>query len=351
MFGPNIFGDCLATGKWHKRNTYTKNIRPHSRSWTARVQVLEKSFPRTPYHASQKYQRLILVDGQGTRVQATIFDRDIDLFANSLNILGHYYISNAMVKPIAEKHRIVNLPYQWIISTRTLENLIAAPFSLVPFCELEKHMDSASQVDIIAARIISFPWKTLKSETTFQEVLLIDQELKPIILTLWNEFLLMKEKKSIKSSKHNQSLLYHLSHKIFKHLSHKRCYSRNKCTTRVKKYKVSSTTLKVPSTTLMKDPNSVDVIQISTLLADDKNALSWWIKAFASITNYNHKFWYTGCNVCWRAIYADHDQTFTCRNCLGQEVAETRCRFLIEHVDPTGTIVATIFGKFAEKIF
>ncbi|KAL2904546.1 Capsid scaffolding protein [Bienertia sinuspersici] len=58
-----------------------------------------------------------------------------------------------------------------------------------------------------------------------------------------------------------------------------------------------------------------------------KNASSWWIKASASRTNYNKKFWYIGCNACWRAIYADHSQTFTCRSCSGQERVEGNIDF------------------------
>ncbi|KAL2925157.1 Replication protein A 70 kDa DNA-binding subunit B [Bienertia sinuspersici] len=311
-----------------QQNTYIKNISPHSRNWTARVRVLEKSFPRTPYHASQKYQRLIFVDGQGTRVQATIFGRDIDSFANSLNILGHYYISNAMVKPIAEKHRIVNHPYQWIISTRTpvseipeceaKENLIAAPLSLVPFCELEKYIDSASQVvsltNIVAAAIVSFPLKTLKSGTAFQEVLLIDQELKPKILTLWNEFA-SNEGEKISQIIQRQPIIVGMRLKVVS-FSGITLATRSSSTFLINiatpetnalqewllqnKEKIQSVinNSQAPSTTPMKNPNVADVIQISTLLADDKNASSWWIKASASITNYNQKFWYTGCNVC-----------------------------------------------------
>ncbi|KAL2933006.1 Replication protein A 70 kDa DNA-binding subunit B [Bienertia sinuspersici] len=261
-----------------------------------------------------------------------------------------------MVKPIAEKHRIVNHPYQWIITTRTpvseipesetKENLIAAPFSHVPFCELEKYMDSASQVDIVAAAIVSFPLKTLKSGTTFQEVLLIDQELKPKILTLWNEFA------SNEGEKISITLATRSSSTFLINIATPKTNALQELLQNEEKIQSVINKSQAPSTNPMKDPNVVDVIQISTLLADDKNASSWWIKASASITNYNQRFWYTGCNVCWRAIYADHGQTFTCRNCSGQErVAEARCRFFIELVDPTGTITATVFGKSAEKIF
>ncbi|KAL2944562.1 Replication protein A 70 kDa DNA-binding subunit B [Bienertia sinuspersici] len=280
-----------------------------------------------------------------------------------------------MVKPIAKKHRIVNHPYQWIISTRTLvsqipeseENLIAAPFSLVPFCELEKYMDSASQVDIVAATIVSFPLKTLKSGTTFQEVLLIDQELKPKILTLWNEFA-SNEGEKINQIIQAQPIILGMRLKVVSfngitlatrssstfliNIATPETNALQELLQNEEKIQSVTNNSRVPYTTPMKDPNVADVIQISILLADDKNASSWWIKASTSITNYNKKFWYIGCNVCWRAIYAEHGQTFTCRNCSGQErVAEARCRFLIELVDRTGTITATIFGKSAEKIF
>ncbi|KAL2894289.1 Replication protein A 70 kDa DNA-binding subunit B [Bienertia sinuspersici] len=293
---------------------------------------------------------------KGTRVQATIFGRDIDSFANSLNILGHYYISNAMVKPIVEKHRIVNHPYQWIISTRTpvseipksetKENLITTPFSLVPFYELKKIwtrylLTIVSLTDIVAASIVSFPLKTLKSGTTFQEVLLIDQELKPKILTLWNEFA------SNEGEKISITLATRSSSTFLINIATLETNALQELLQNEEKKQIVINNSQAPSTTPMKDQNVVDVIQISTLLADDKNASSWWIKTSASITNYNKIFWYTGCNVCWRAIYKDHGQTFTCRNCSGQE----RLPFFIELVDPTGTITARIFGKSAEKIF
>ncbi|KAL2905240.1 Replication protein A 70 kDa DNA-binding subunit B [Bienertia sinuspersici] len=285
-----------------QQNTYIKNISPHSTHCTARVRVLEKSFPRTPYHALQKYQRLIFVDGQIISTRT----------------------------PVSE-----------IPECEAKENLIAAPLSHVPFY-------------IVAAAIVSFPLKTLKSGTAFQEVyLLIKSKLKPKILTLWNEFA-SNEGEKISQIIQTQPIIVGMRLKVIS-FSGKilvpqtlplNCYCKMK-----KKYSVINNS-QAPSTTPMKDPNVANVIQISTLLADDKNASSWWIKASASITNYNQKFWYTGCNVCWRATYADHGQTFTCRNCSGQErVAEARCRFLIELVDSTGTITAMVFGKSAEKIF
>ncbi|XP_056689636.1 uncharacterized protein [Spinacia oleracea] len=102
----------------------------------------------------------------------------------------------------------------------------------------------------------------------------------------------------------------------------------------------------------MKEPTMEDVIPINSLLTAGKNTSSFWIKASAKIANFSQKFWYTGCNTCWRAIQADHGQTFNYRNCSGQErVVEARCRFSIELKDSPGAISATIFGKIAEEVF
>jgi len=56
---------------------------------------------------------------KGTRVQASIFGIDIELFANTLKVLHKYHISNAVVTPVEPMHRIVPHNYQWIINNRT----------------------------------------------------------------------------------------------------------------------------------------------------------------------------------------------------------------------------------------
>lgn len=56
---------------------------------------------------------------QGSKVQATIFGGDIDVFKNNLKLYHTYAISNSNVTPIEEIHRAVNNEYQWIISSRT----------------------------------------------------------------------------------------------------------------------------------------------------------------------------------------------------------------------------------------
>ncbi|KAH9605684.1 hypothetical protein KSS87_004920 [Heliosperma pusillum] len=92
------------------------------------------------------------------RVQATIFGKDIESLSNTLYTLGHYYVSNAIVRPIPEQHRIVNNKYQWTLSTKnpirevSEEELdgrvIAANFNIVSFSHLPQYVDSGTLIGI-----------------------------------------------------------------------------------------------------------------------------------------------------------------------------------------------------------
>ena len=86
---------------------------------------------------------------QGNRVQAVIFSRDIQLHEDTLIQARTYFITNALVKPIPTKLRLVDRNYQWIINTRTViedvsEDEISfhtTEYSFVPFDEFHKYID------------------------------------------------------------------------------------------------------------------------------------------------------------------------------------------------------------------
>ncbi|KNA23338.1 hypothetical protein SOVF_025630 isoform A [Spinacia oleracea] len=200
-------------------------------------------------------------------------------------------------------------------------------------------------------------------------MLIIDQELKPIMLTLWDDFASKEGQKIAQMiqtkpiiigmrlkvvSYHGTSLATRSSSTFLINISTPESEAlqewllQNEDKIQVLINKNSEAPL-APS---MKEPTADDIIPVNSLITAAKNTSSFWIKAHATVTDFNQKFWYTGCNTCWREIHADHGQTFNCRNCSGQErIVEARCRFNIELKDPTGTISATIFGKIAEEIF
>ena len=87
---------------------------------------------------------------KGTRVQASMFGADIELFANTLKVLHIYYISNLIVAHVEPMHRIVPHNYQWTINKRTPvieipvdeENGIPIPLSLMDFDDFYKYMNA-----------------------------------------------------------------------------------------------------------------------------------------------------------------------------------------------------------------
>ena len=82
-------------------------------------------------------------------MQAVLFGRDIQLHEDTLIQARTYFITNAFVKPIPTKHRLVDHNYQWIINARTviedvLEDEIlfdTTEYNFVPFDEFHKYVD------------------------------------------------------------------------------------------------------------------------------------------------------------------------------------------------------------------
>ncbi|XP_060668951.1 replication protein A 70 kDa DNA-binding subunit B isoform X2 [Ziziphus jujuba] len=133
-----------------------KDIQAQQRGWTVKVVIIEKAMARVSKSSPNKYQRLILADEEGNKIQATIYGGDIHIFRDTLIIGKNYYISNAWVKEIGAQYQIVQNNLQWTINGRTIveevtgdsEIIVPAVYSFVPFSRLHTYIDSLSHVDI-----------------------------------------------------------------------------------------------------------------------------------------------------------------------------------------------------------
>ncbi|KAL6582024.1 hypothetical protein OROMI_006038 [Orobanche minor] len=98
------------------------NTTPDMKNWTAQVCVVNKTSPRTSSQSTPiKFQKLLLADEQGNKVEAMLYRSDVDLLKNSLHVDETYLISNALVQPVKQefKNPLVNNNYRWIIGART----------------------------------------------------------------------------------------------------------------------------------------------------------------------------------------------------------------------------------------
>ncbi|KAL2480494.1 replication protein A 70 kDa DNA-binding subunit B-like [Abeliophyllum distichum] len=135
------------------------DVSPGTAGWTVKVVVAEKFSPRVGQRSQTKYQNLILMDSEGSTVQATLYGQNITAFQDELILGKTYLISNALVKETNVEYKAKSGEMQWTISGRTRirrveennSNLLISTYSFTDFEDLPKYMDS--NVDIRRASV------------------------------------------------------------------------------------------------------------------------------------------------------------------------------------------------------
>ncbi|KAL0291749.1 UNVERIFIED_CONTAM: hypothetical protein Scaly_2621600 [Sesamum calycinum] len=135
---------------------------------------------------------------KGTKVQAVIYSPDMSLMEDVLQLQETYYISNAKVTFVEPKYRMVPNMYQWIISRTTvirrviddsLPKELGAP-EFKKFVDIPLFLGSNSLIDVLAIVVDKLEQRSINTKygmSTIQEFVIVNDERKPMILTLWNE--------------------------------------------------------------------------------------------------------------------------------------------------------------------
>ncbi|KAG5534846.1 hypothetical protein RHGRI_022837 [Rhododendron griersonianum] len=286
--------------------TPIKNINSSTRNWTAKVKVLEKWSPSQ--HSPVKLQKLILADAEGSRVQATIIEDDIEKLEDTLQFYNTYLISNAGVKYVSPKYRLDKFEWQWTINARTLiqtvdeslshENLLNLDF--VPFEKFEEHSGGQTTIghslstrpgssfvidpDTMAAHTLK-AWCIANKETVEQ---------------LCDEFLAK------------------------------------------------------PILRIVPNPNDKDIICITDVPKTPEmvEKQMYWIQGKISIVSLNQNFWLMVCPNCRKSISARDEVIFDCFNCNRKKVmAKPSVKFEVLLTDASGSMTATMFEDDAEEYF
>ncbi|KAL0305019.1 UNVERIFIED_CONTAM: hypothetical protein Scaly_2999400 [Sesamum calycinum] len=139
-----------------------------------------------------------LMEKNGTKVQAVIYNPDMSLMEDVLQLQETYYISNAKVTFVEPKYRMVPNMYQWIISRTTvirrviddsLPRELGAP-EFKKFVDIPLFLGSNSLIDVLAIVVDKLEQRSINTKygmSTIQEFVIVNDERKPMILTLWNE--------------------------------------------------------------------------------------------------------------------------------------------------------------------
>ncbi|KAK9169242.1 hypothetical protein Syun_001382 [Stephania yunnanensis] len=164
-----------------------KDIDPNTVNWYADVYVLEKLPIKQSNTSSVRQQRLILVDEEGYRIQATIFGNDINLFESRLQTKVAYRISNAFVKEIEARYRLVPSPHQRSISRNTLIKKVSdsetfpliEEVKFVTLNEIDEYLDIDKYIDVAVLALIAKSRRDVTKRNgqpaSLQELIVIDE--------------------------------------------------------------------------------------------------------------------------------------------------------------------------------
>ncbi|KAL2535620.1 replication protein A 70 kDa DNA-binding subunit B-like [Forsythia ovata] len=171
-----------------KEFQFISNVSPGSSGWTVKVVVVEKFSPRIAQKSPTKYQNLILMDTEGSTVQATLYGQNITAFQDQLTLENTYLVSNAMVKITNPEYRAKSGEVQWIISGRTRirkveennSNLIMSTYTFTDFEDFPNYMDSNIDISVAGMIIDIKPRRIIQTrygkECQVQDLVLINKK-------------------------------------------------------------------------------------------------------------------------------------------------------------------------------
>ncbi|KAI8572003.1 hypothetical protein RHMOL_Rhmol01G0164900 [Rhododendron molle] len=95
-----------------------KDINHDFKNYTIQATIVEKAIPWKSAKSGSQYQRFVLQDIEGTRIQATVFGSNIRIFENTLKLFYTYSITNAGVDTTPEEFRFLEQRCQLNINAR-----------------------------------------------------------------------------------------------------------------------------------------------------------------------------------------------------------------------------------------
>ncbi|KAK4395921.1 hypothetical protein Sango_1746400 [Sesamum angolense] len=278
----------------HRPLVPVAEVTPNTKNWTNKILVIQKLSPRQSQSSPKKYQRT-----WSSRVQK-VFDIPLFLGSNSL-------------------------------------------------------------IDVLAVVVDKLEQRSINTKygmSTIQELVIVNDERKPMILTLWNEvvstegaaILAAADKMPIIAATRLHVTDYHgisLSARGFANIIVNPSYSETHSlrTWRAnhvfltelvheKKYlKLSSSHQNIP-----RDSFS-SVANVITNNIEDK----FWVKVTATIMDVDKKYWYMACENCLKGTTGEYGWEITCNFCHTEAIAKPRTKFAITLSDGTTQLDVVIW--------
>ncbi|KAL6570232.1 hypothetical protein OROMI_014746 [Orobanche minor] len=324
-------------------------ITPDTKNWTAKVSIVNKTEPRTSSQLSSlRFQKLLLADSKENRVEGIVYRGDIDLLKNSLRPHHTYLISNAVVRPIKPgfENTLTNNKYQWILGARTAilatnDDAMSTSELAPTFTQSDHFRDFLGAAAIIidghAPRTLTAKGK----QNTLHEYAAVDEQLKPFIITLWNDAAPDDVYNLLNSTKDRHivaALNFSVTdfHTLNVSVIHKE---------KINALQQQGDAFKRAQTNFSSDPDTFTSIE--TLLSIEQRSD---MLVRGKLARTNQKFIYPCCAKCHRLTTAAYGSLFECHSCNEIRSAIPRFRFSLLIYDTSGEIEVTVFGDEGEKI-
>ncbi|KAL6514959.1 hypothetical protein OROGR_020538 [Orobanche gracilis] len=357
-------------------------ITPDTKNWTAKVSIVNKIEPRTSSQPNSiRFQKLLLADNKGNRVEGMVYRGDIELLKNSLRPHQTYLISNAVVRPVKPgfENPLTNNKYQWILGARTAilatdEDALTSSELAPTFTQSDHFRDFLGKRTLISTAAIIIDEHAPRTVTakgkqnTLHEYAAVDEQLRPFIITLWNDaapddvynLLNSTQERQIITALnftvtdyHNISLSSTSASVILINSNIERVQTLQKWEVYViHKEKINilqqqGGVFKKAQTNFSNDPEAFTSIQ-TLLTTEQPNRSDLLVRGKLARTNQN--FIYPCCAKCHRLTTAAYGNLFECHSCNEIRSAIPRFRFSLLVYDKSGEIEVTIFGDEGEKI-
>ncbi|XP_073305873.1 uncharacterized protein [Primulina huaijiensis] len=169
-----------------------------AQNWFVKVIVAEKTPIR--FLRWRRQQRLVFVDKENERMQSIIYEQDVDQLDKLLELYKTYHVGNAKIREITgntpilgtSKHQMILSRSTYIKRTEEHERIpIDHIYQFTPFSELPEIADvPTKQINLLFSVIHVFPPRFVeRTKRNLQDFVIINEERRALILTLWEEFL------------------------------------------------------------------------------------------------------------------------------------------------------------------
>nr|XP_027090167.1 replication protein A 70 kDa DNA-binding subunit B-like [Coffea arabica] len=358
-------------------------IAQEKEDWVAKAILIEKTAPRISKDGSTTFQKYLFLDKEKSTIQAVSYTRDIQALDQALVLYSTYYIGNAKVEPITiENFRYCTSPFQLTLTRGTFikeadqENQypIDQCYNFTPFRDFYKYMDTnTNPITLLCTVIGALPRRFIarqRGDYPIQEFIILNQEQKPMILTMWPKFIDIEAQYLLRILNQSPTLIITRAKVTSVHVLSVETQTMSailfdpqipqalelKSWTKASRPYIEQVLAKKlydATHQTVQPPPEEHMHDISYALNTPYLAKPFWIKAKAKIVQPQHRLYILTCPAsnCKKQTGAQANFNFLCRHCnMTFAKPLPRLKFLVQLSDTTGTITAQIEDQHAQHI-